>query len=304
VEPTEGSFQDREPRDPLPDPTRREGMPGPLESLAARRQAAWSRRGFLGGSVGAVLGGSIAGAGLSSLLAACAPKMPPTLPRAAWREPPGPIPAPTPDPTPDPTPTRATASEDLPAPLTTSPAPAARGASAFEAALPWAKPRFLWAKAPPIRARLNPMLPVTCVTVHHDGLEDLFWSVRPADVAARIERYRLGHIDRDWADIGYHLVIDRAGVLWQGRSIRWQGAHVQFHNEGNVGVLVMGNFEIQRPTAAQLATLRRVLADLRATYGVARGRIYTHREWEDARTACPGTNLQSRMNPIRRIVEA
>jgi hypothetical protein len=163
---------------------------------------------------------------------------------------------------------------------------------------------MLWAKAPPIESRLNPMLPVTCATVHHDGLEDLFWSVRPADVAARIERYRLGHIDRQWADIGYHLVIDRTGVLWQGRSIRWQGAHVHLHNEGNIGILVMGNFDLQRPTAAQLVTLRRALSDLRETYRIARGRIYTHQEWQDAQTACPGRNLQSRMNPIRRVVEA
>lgn len=281
MEPARGPIHDREPPDPVPDPARVAGMPGAAERLAARARESWTRRGFLGAS--------IAGA---AAVAGCAPKAARGLPLGEWREPPEP-----------PAPARVVAAEAEPTP---SPAPASASArmQGADAALPWAKPRFLWAKGPPLQARLNPMLPVTCATVHHDGLEDLFWSVRPADAAARLERYRLGHLDREWADIGYHLAIDRAGVLWQGRSIRWQGAHVQHHNEGNVGVLVMGNFDLQRPTAAQLATLRRVLSDLRATYGIARGRIYTHREWEDAQTACPGRNLQSRMNPIRAAVEA
>lgn len=281
MEPFAGPSQHREPADPRPDPLRVHGMSGPLERLAARVHAGWSRRAFLGTSLAGAFG-----------LAACAPKSQLALPRGDWREPPG-APAPA-DSLPEP----------APGPRPDSSATVAKRVAAPEAALPWAKPRFLWAKGPPIASRLNPMLPVTCATIHHDGLDDLFWSVRPADVAARIERYRLGHIDREWADIGYHLVIDRAGVLWQGRSIRWQGAHVHLHNEGNVGILVMGNFDLQRPTAAQLVTLRRVLSDLRQTYGIARGRIYTHREWQDAQTACPGASLQSRMHAIRSVVDA
>ena len=41
------------------------------------------------------------------------------------------------------------------------------------AALPYARPRFLWARGAPDPAGLNPMLPVTALTVHHDGLESL-----------------------------------------------------------------------------------------------------------------------------------
>jgi len=282
MEPSAGPSNDREPPDPKPDPMRVPGMPGPLDRLEARRRWAWSRRGFLATSVAGAAG-----------LVACAPRSQVVLPRGERMMPLSRKKTAAPAPT-----DLAQKPADPPSP------PAAADTSSPEAALPWAKPRMLWAKAPPIESRLNPMLPVTCATVHHDGLEDLFWSVRPADVAARIERYRLGHIDRQWADIGYHLVIDRTGVLWQGRSIRWQGAHVHLHNEGNIGILVMGNFDLQRPTAAQLVTLRRALSDLRETYRIARGRIYTHQEWQDAQTACPGRNLQSRMNPIRRVVEA
>ncbi len=168
-----------------------------------------------------------------------------------------------------------------------------------QAALPWAKSRALWAKAPPDYADLNPMLPITAITVHHDGLDDVIYATDTRTMAARIEHYRVGHRGKGWADIGYHLVIDRAGTLWQGRSIRYQGAHVKNHNEGNIGVLVMGNFERQQPTAEQMKTLERVLRELKRTYKVQTKGVYTHREWPDAETACPGKNLQPKVTALR-----
>ncbi|MFZ9915297.1 MAG: peptidoglycan recognition family protein [Phycisphaerales bacterium] len=168
------------------------------------------------------------------------------------------------------------------------------------AALPYARPRVLWARGAPELAIMNPMLPVTALTVHPDGLDDLVTTTAPRDMAARIERYRVGHRARGWGDIGYHLVIDRGGAVWQGRSVCWQGAHVKDHNEGNIGVLVMGNFEVQQPTAAQLDTLSRVIADLRRIYRIPNGRVLTHREWAGAQTLCPGRSLQPGVEKIRR----
>ena len=268
-------------------------MPRPdllLQQAAARGEfRSFSRRAFLG----ATCTGTLA-------LAACASqtaKRSSMLPQGIWATPPA-------------RPVIAAGSE----PAEAAPPPAAKADPAEkpkpevnpvgEAALPWAKPRFLWAKGRPIRANLNPMLPVTCVTVHHDGLDDLFWRTEEAEVAKRLEQYRLGHLARGWADIGYHLAIDRGGTLWQGRAIRWQGAHVQNHNEGNIGVLVMGNFDLQAPTVDQLATLRLVLCELRATYDIKRGRVYTHKEWPDAQTACPGMALQPRVSAIRKDLGA
>lgn len=167
------------------------------------------------------------------------------------------------------------------------------------AALPYARPRMLWARGEPDFAELNPMLPVTAITVHHDGLDRIVTGTSPREMTDRLELYRVGHRAQGWADIGYHLVIDRAGTVWQGRSIRWQGAHVKFRNEGNIGVLVMGNFDLQQPTTAQKASLERVLVDLMRTYGVSQSRVYTHREWPDAKTACPGRSLQSHMVGLR-----
>lgn len=284
----------REPSDPQPDPLRIVGMAEPEAMLSAAVVRGdffqVSRRLFVGASLLGTLG-----------LAACTSRKAAQLPMGEWREPPTTALIVERQPVASPDSTDGEASNPpskVPAPNRIASQPTNR------AALPWAKPRFLWAKGAPIQADLNPMLPITCVTVHHDGLDELIWSSRTADVAARIELYRRGHLGRGWADIGYHLVIDRGGVLWQGRSIRWQGAHVRYHNEGNIGVLVMGNFDEQKPTAAQLATLKKVLVELRTTYDIKRGRVFTHKEWPDAQTACPGENLQPRVASIRKQIVA
>ena len=94
------------------------------------------------------------------------------------------------------------------------------------------------------------MTPVRHITIHHDGMPPVSLNSR-AQIAARIEVIRAGHRAKGWGDIGYHFIVDPQGAVWQGRALLWQGAHVKDRNEGNVGVLVLGNFDSTRPTAAQ-----------------------------------------------------
>jgi N-acetyl-anhydromuramyl-L-alanine amidase AmpD len=70
-------------------------------------------------------------------------------------------------------------------------------------------------------------------------------------------------------------------------------------NEGNIGVMCLGNFELQSPSARQLETLENLLACLRDRYRISRSCVRTHREWPGAKTACPGRNLQREMVDIR-----
>jgi N-acetylmuramoyl-L-alanine amidase len=164
---------------------------------------------------------------------------------------------------------------------------------------PGVVPRSAWARGVPEPSLMNPMLPVRYVTIHHDGLDRLETGVARQAMADRIELYRSGHRARGWGDIGYHFVIDRSGVVWEARELKWQGAHVKDRNEGNVGILVMGNFEIQRPTDAQLTGLRNHLRAVCAYFSVPWTRVFSHREWPGAQTLCPGGNLQREFIGIR-----
>jgi hypothetical protein len=176
---------------------------------------------------------------------------------------------------------------------------AAEGHGVAGGHVPGVRPRTVWSRGEPDTSLMNPMLPVRYVTVHHDGLDRLETATDAASMAERIELYRVGHRARGWGDIGYHFVIDRSGVVWEARSLKWQGAHVKDRNEGNVGILVMGNFEIQHPTPEQLAALRTHLYAVCAYFSVPWTRVFSHREWPGAQTLCPGQNLQVEFVALR-----
>lgn len=157
--------------------------------------------------------------------------------------------------------------------------------------------RSNWTRARPVYSRMVRMKPVEYITVHHDAHEGYLTAQK--DVAKRLEAIRLYHKDvRGWGDIGYHFAVDRAGRVWEGRPMAWQGAHVKDCNEGNVGVMLLGNFDKQSPSSAQLASLNQHVTWLMQRYNVPISRVRTHREW--APTACPGKTVQQHMDQARK----
>lgn len=166
-------------------------------------------------------------------------------------------------------------------------------------ALPNALARNTWARGAPTVSKMVPMLPPRWITVHHDGMTP-FYGTNETETKARLEQVRNGHLYRGWGDVGYHFIIDRSGRVWEGRNLKFQGAHVQYCNENNIGVMCLGNFEEQKPSAAQLATLQKTLLALRTYYRIPMARVRTHREWPSAHTACPGINMQVRVVAMRR----
>jgi N-acetyl-anhydromuramyl-L-alanine amidase AmpD len=86
--------------------------------------------------------------------------------------------------------------------------------------------------------------------------------------------------------------------VWQGRDVtRYQGAHVSKRNEHNIGVMCMGNFEQQRPTSNQIASLDGFVSVLMRRHRIPANRVYTHQEIMPTR--CPGRNLQNYMLATR-----
>ena len=55
----------------------------------------------------------------------------------------------------------------------------------------------------------------------------------PADI-------RRWHLERGWAEIGYHFVIRKSGDLEIGRSLEYQGAHCLGINDQSIGVCCSG----------------------------------------------------------------
>jgi hypothetical protein len=155
--------------------------------------------------------------------------------------------------------------------------------------------RANWTKAKPNMRHSKPMNGVTRITVHHSALH-AGGSMSKGEVASMLEAIRRSHVSRtdgQWIDIGYHYIIDPLGRVWEGRPTHIEGAHVSKTNDHNLGVMLLGNFNEQRPTPAALATLDSFVAAEMRRYRVPVREVYTHQELKP--TECPGRNLQQYM---------
>ncbi|QOJ00492.1 MAG: N-acetylmuramoyl-L-alanine amidase [Phycisphaeraceae bacterium] len=165
--------------------------------------------------------------------------------------------------------------------------------------VPGVIPRSAWTAARPIDSRAEPMKPISRITVHHSAIDST--SLRTSDdVARQLEGIRREHVNRKgkpFADIGYHYIIDPSGRVWEGRPLRLQGAHVENQNEGNLGIMVMGNFERQSPTPQTTAAIERFVALQMRRHSVRSSRVFTHREI--GKSTCPGSSLQRFMVACR-----
>ena len=101
------------------------------------------------------------------------------------------------------------------------------------------------------------------------------------------------HIDRRaFADVAYHFMIGIDGTIYQGREINIRGAHVQGFNTGSVGIVLLGNFNEEKPTEAQLTSLIVLVDYLRFTYNIRY--LAGHKDYPNQSpdgTECPGENL-------------
>lgn len=126
------------------------------------------------------------------------------------------------------------------------------------------------------------------ITVHHMGRE-VHDTVRNS-VIHLLDGIQHAHMQRHFGDIGYHFAVDGAGVIWECRSLEYEGAHVSGQNQRNLGVVLLGNFDCQTMTGMQTAGLEKLLLTLRECYAVKRHRVYGHLELGSS--VCPGRNAQ------------
>src|SRR4029078_798906 len=119
---------------------------------------------------------------------------------------------------------------------------------------------FLW--EPAVQSR-----PWTSIVIHHT-----------ASKRGSVESIHEAHLkrkDKDgnpWQGIGYHFVIGNGNGMTDGEiepTFRWreqmQGGHAGsggYHEHG-IGIALVGNFDEQPPTAAQLAAIKQLVMALK-----------------------------------------
>ena len=172
--------------------------------------------------------------------------------------------------------------------------------------LPGLASRAAWGARSPDRSNLTVNRnPWTRLTVHHTAMHSsTLGRVSPGEIGQAIQGIQRQHmVDRGFGDIGYHFLVDPRGGIWAGRDLTYQGAHaLGSNNIANLGICLLGNFEDERPTAAALSALERLVNDLRERYGIPRNRVYGHRDFTS--TACPGRNLMAWVRRYKGNLEA
>ena len=103
-----------------------------------------------------------------------------------------------------------------------------------------------------------------------------------------VQQIRQWHLQRNFADIGYHYVIYLDGTVHKGRPLEKAGAHCKGYNAHSIGICYVGGLDRQgKPkdtrTAAQKAALLSLIRELRQRF--PRATVHGHREF--ANKACP-----------------
>ncbi|MBI5414296.1 SpoIID/LytB domain-containing protein [Candidatus Peregrinibacteria bacterium] len=149
------------------------------------------------------------------------------------------------------------------------------------------------------------------VVIHHTA-RALDGDARdPKEIMRAIYSYHA--LSRGWGDIGYNFVIDRNGYIYEGRAggNNVVAGHVYCANVQTIGIALMGNFEEENPTDAQVDALKKFLPHLAKTYQLdltAESRFHGkylpnllgHRDL--GATACPGENMYFLLQFLRAAI--
>ncbi len=103
---------------------------------------------------------------------------------------------------------------------------------------------------------------IRAVTIHHTASTNDY---APEDVPRLLRGFYAYHVkSQGWSDLGYNLVVDRFGTVWEGRaggtSRAVIGSHAGGFNTGTVGISMIGTYESVAPSPAMLESVAQAAA--------------------------------------------
>jgi hypothetical protein len=136
------------------------------------------------------------------------------------------------------------------------------------------------------------------LTIHHAGV---LWtnSQDPAQSVRNLQAYgkkrpQLEKPPRNtyWPDLPYHFLVAPDGRIFEGRDVAYEPeSNTAYSLAGNLGIEMMGDFERQRPSPAQLESVARLTAWLMQEHRIDIEHVRTHRDAAPGQTTCPGRDF-------------
>ncbi len=137
--------------------------------------------------------------------------------------------------------------------------------------------------AGPVQGRLRPH-EVRFITIHHAASP-------PSPVGPTAFRgWQAYHQSLGWPDLAYHFIIGRNGLVYEGRDVRYAGdTATEYDPTDHFLVVLEGDFDVERPSDAQIEGLSRILAWAIERWDLDPHQLTGHRD--HAATTCPGDHL-------------
>ncbi|HET9138247.1 N-acetylmuramoyl-L-alanine amidase [Actinophytocola sp.] len=165
------------------------------------------------------------------------------------------------------------------------------------------------------------------VTIHHTAGTNTYSCADSAAIVRGIYQYHA--VTNGWGDIGYNVLVDSCGTIFEGRTggldVPTIGAHAGGFNQHTFGIALMGDFSNGTPTDPALESVSAMAAwKLATSYRDVRGstvlvstgggtsrypagtavtvpNLFAHRDVGN--TACPGDSVYNRLEQIRSRVQ-
>ncbi|MER3523559.1 MAG: N-acetylmuramoyl-L-alanine amidase [Ignavibacteria bacterium] len=125
------------------------------------------------------------------------------------------------------------------------------------------------------------------ITLHHGG-EDVPPGKDPQEFLRDFQQWSRN--EKHWVDLPYHFMIDMQGTIYEARPLSIPGdTNTGYDTRGHALICVIGNYEHQVVSAAQVDAIVRLMAFLAQRFDVRLEDIKAHKDYSE--TLCPGMNL-------------
>ncbi len=147
--------------------------------------------------------------------------------------------------------------------------------------------RAAWG-AEPVSGAMVEHVPVR-LTLHHTAVSQTSTTQGPA----RVRRHQGYHQSLGWPDLAYHFLVDRSGLAYEGRDVRFRGdTGTEYDPTGHFLVCMEGDFDVQEPTREQLDTAVALFAWASQQYGIDPSTLAGHGHYAPS-TTCPGSTVSA-----------
>lgn len=149
-------------------------------------------------------------------------------------------------------------------------------------------PRTEW-KSLEIKTGYTPHT-IRFITLHHSGV--VFKGDRTTpEYLLNLQSW--SRSERKWPDIPYHFLIDLQGKIWEARPLQYKGdTNTEYDPTGHALISVIGNYEEQDISFAQVNAIAELMASLCKAYNISIDKIKSHKDYVPS-TLCPGKNIYS-----------